>query len=181
LIVEEIYLKGCYLIKPEVFEDERGFFMETFNKNAFEKEFALKLNFVQDNESLSKKGVLRGLHFQKEEYAQAKLVRVVYGEVLDVVIDLRVNSETYGKYYKTVLNAQNKNQLYIPKGFAHGFLTLSETAIFSYKCDEYYNRVSEGGIIYNDPDLAVDWEFPEAEIVVSKKDKELPLFKDLKK
>ncbi|NAS31621.1 dTDP-4-dehydrorhamnose 3,5-epimerase [Flavobacteriaceae bacterium R38] len=181
MIVEETNLSGCYLIKPRIFEDDRGFFMETFNDVAFEEKLGFKPIFVQDNQSTSGKGVLRGLHFQTGNHAQAKLVRVISGKVLDVVVDLRKNSKTYGNHYKTVLSEENNYQLYIPKDFAHGFLTLSEKAVFSYKCDAYYNKQSEGGIIYNDPDLDIDWGTLETEIILSDKDKALPLFKELVK
>ncbi len=178
LEIEQTPLKDCFLIKPSVFEDQRGSFFESYNKEIFEKATGLHIDFVQDNQSVSSRGVLRGFHFQRGEYAQAKLVRSVLGEVLDVVVDLRPGSPTYKMNFKVVLSAENNLQLFVPAGFAHGFLTLSESSIFSYKCDKYYNREAEGGIIWNDPTLAVNWNFPKAEIILSKKDASLPTFKE---
>ena len=176
--VKETKLKGCYLINPRVFNDHRGEFFEVFKKNEFEALLGQRLDFVQDNHSVSRKGVLRGLHFQEGENAQAKLVRVVKGEVLDVVVDLREESPTYGQHYKTRLSSTNRKILFIPRGMAHGFLSLTEEAIFTYKCDNYYNMKEEAGIIFNDPDLNIDWEYPTAELILSDKDLELPYFKD---
>tara|TARA_R110000868_G_scaffold150482_2_gene373718 strand:- start:164 stop:715 length:552 start_codon:yes stop_codon:yes gene_type:complete len=175
--VEETYLKGCFVITPKVFQDDRGFFLESFNKLKFEKETGVYTNFVQDNLSKSSKGVLRGLHFQTGEYAQAKLVSVIKGKVLDVCVDLRKGSPTFGKHVSIVLDHLNKKQLYIPKGFAHGFLVLEDDTIFSYKCDNYYNKESETGIIYNDIDLDIDWSFSENQFIISEKDKQLTSFK----
>jgi dTDP-4-dehydrorhamnose 3,5-epimerase len=138
----------------------------------------IQVNFVQDNESASTKGVLRGLHYQTGEHAQAKLVRVIEGVVLDIVVDLRKDSKTYGEQFSIELSASNKMQLFVPKGFAHGFIVLSDTAIFSYKCDNYYNKASEGGIIYNDKHLNIDWELPESQFIISDKDLELPTFEN---
>ncbi|MBW2961534.1 dTDP-4-dehydrorhamnose 3,5-epimerase [Mesonia aestuariivivens] len=176
--IEKTLLKDCFIIKPRVFEDDRGSFFESYNHETFKKETGLEVTFVQDNQSTSKKGTLRGFHLQKGEHAQAKLVRVVKGEVMDVVIDLRDNSETYGKTFSIILNEQNNQQLFVPKGLAHGFITLSAEAIFAYKCDNYYNKASESGIIYNDKTLNIDWHLPKEQLIISAKDKELPTFKD---
>lgn len=174
--IENTFLEGCFIIKPTIFKDERGSFFESFNKKKFKEVIGKNIDFVQDNQSFSTKGVLRGLHFQTGDYAQSKLVRVITGEVLDVAVDLRPDSSTFGKYFSIVLNDQNNYQLFIPKGFAHGFVTLSKQAIFSYKCDNYYHQPSESGIIYNDPDLNIDWKMKESEVVLSEKDKQLPFF-----
>ncbi len=179
MIVKETTLKGCYIIEPAIHKDDRGYFFESFHKEKFEKAINEKIRFVQDNQSRSKRGVLRGIHFQKGEYAQAKLVRVLHGEVLDVVVDLRRDSKTFGQHEAVILSASNKKQLFVPKGFGHGFITLSETSEFAYKCDQYYHKESESGIIYNDPTLGIDWRLPESEIIVTQKDKELPSFKAL--
>ena len=179
MIVEEIYLKGAYLLKPNVINDERGCFMETFNAEKFRREIGFLPEFVQDNQSRSKKGVLRGLHFQKGAYAQAKLIQVIKGEVLDVIVDIRENSETFGEYYKVILNDISHEQLYIPRGFAHGFVALSDEVIFSYKCDNFYHKDAESGIAYDDEFLNIDWEFPTEEMIISSKDKLLPSFKEL--
>ena len=167
-------LEGCFIIEPAVFYDERGYFMESFNEARFEKESGQKVHFVQDNQSYSTKGVLRGLHYQTGEYAQAKLVRVLEGEVLDVAVDIRPESKTYGKYEAVVLTAKNHRQFFVPRGFAHGFLVLSETATFFYKCDNFYNKESEGGIIYNDSSLNINWQMPKEDLIISEKDKVLP-------
>lgn len=177
--IQSTFIEGCFIIKPKVFKDERGLFLETFNKKIFEEISGVKVDFVQDNQSISKRGVLRGLHFQTGEYAQAKLVHVIQGEVLDVAVDLRPGSKTYKKYFSIILNDQNNLQLFIPKGFAHGFLTLSESAVFAYKCDNYYCQSAESGIIYNDPDIAIDWKLSTSEIILSKKDRNLLPFKDI--
>lgn len=180
MTVRETYLKGCYVIEPRIFEDERGYFFESFNEDRFNEVIGENINFVQDNESLSSKGVLRGLHYQIGEHAQAKLVRVIKGSVLDVVVDIRKDSKTYGKQFSIELSEDNKTQLFVPRGFAHGFIVLSDTAIFSYKCDNYYNKESEGGIIYNDHTLNIDWQLPEADFLISDKDKVLPTFENSK-
>ncbi|WP_422106667.1 dTDP-4-dehydrorhamnose 3,5-epimerase [Winogradskyella sp.] len=177
MIVKETALEGCYIIQPRVFEDKRGYFIESFNKKAFQEATGLEVDFVQDNESQSSKGVLRGLHYQRGEYAQAKLVRVVKGKVLDIAVDLRENSETFGKHVSIELSEENKQQLFVPRGFAHGFVVLSATALFSYKCDNYYNVNAESGIIYNDPYLNIDWRLPKDQIVISDKDMVLPNLK----
>ncbi|MDM1367442.1 dTDP-4-dehydrorhamnose 3,5-epimerase [Myroides marinus] len=169
-------INECIVIEPKVFFDERGYFFESFNERVFEEKTGLNVRFIQDNQSKSSKGVLRGLHYQRGEYQQAKLVRVLQGEVLDVVLDLRKDSSTYGKHFTQVLSDENFTQVYIPRGCAHGFIVKSETAIFSYKCDNVYNKESEGGIIYNDPSLGIDWEYDLNEVIVSDKDKDLPLF-----
>uniref|UniRef100_UPI00404B19CF dTDP-4-dehydrorhamnose 3,5-epimerase n=1 Tax=Flavobacterium sp. TaxID=239 RepID=UPI00404B19CF len=174
----ETNLKGCFLIEPKLFLDERGYFMESFNERAFQDKTGILAHFVQDNESKSTKGVLRGLHYQTGSHAQAKLVRVLEGEVYDVVVDIRPESETFGQQYGVLLSAKNQKQLFVPRGFAHGFLVLSETATFFYKCDNFYNKESEGGIIFNDSSLNIDWQFPENELIISDKDKVQPLFKN---
>ncbi len=174
-------LEGCYIIEPKVFADERGYFMESFNENTFQKGTETSTHFVQDNQSFSSKGVLRGLHYQVGEHAQAKLIRVLSGEVLDIAVDIRSNSKTYGKHVSIVLSGENQKQLFIPKGFAHGFLVLSKTATFFYKCDNFYNKESEGGIIYNDPTLNIDWGFLEKELLISEKDKVQPTLDKAKK
>ena len=176
---EETYLKGCFVIFPKVFEDKRGCFFEIFNQRKFKEQTGISVNFIQDNQSESIKGVLRGLHFQKGEFAQAKLVRVIKGKVLDVCLDLRMNSPTFGKHYSIILDDEENKQLFIPRGFAHGFIVLSETAIFSYKCDVFYNKESEMGITYNDPDLNIDWQLSPEEFIISKKDLILPKLKDI--
>lgn len=178
LEIEKTPLKDCFLLKPAVFEDNRGTFSESYNKERFEEALGLQIDFVQDNQSTSSRGVLRGFHYQTGEYAQAKLVRCVFGEVLDVVIDLRPGSPTYKMNFKAVLSSENNHQLFVPKGFAHGFLTLSESSVFSYKCDQYYNKEAEAGIIWNDPILKVNWDFPVKDIILSEKDAALPKFKD---
>lgn len=165
-------IKDLVVIEPKVFEDQRGYFFEAYNKNVFH-ELGLDYDFVQDNQSYSTKGVLRGLHFQKQ-YPQAKLVRVLQGEVFDVAVDLRKDSPTYGKWYGVTLNAENKKMFMIPRGFAHGFLVLSDTAVFSYKCDDFYHPNDEGGIMYNDPDIGVEWPKIDTEYILSEKDREHP-------
>ena len=170
-------LDGCIVLSPTLFSDDRGGFYEAYKKTILDDFLGYKVEFVQDNESFSSKGVLRGLHFQKGVYAQAKLVRVVQGAVLDVAVDLRLESPTYGQHFSIELSSENKKQLFIPRGFAHGFVVLSDTALFSYKCDNYYNKASESGIIYNDPTLNIDWKLPDEQLQLSKKDLELPQFK----
>jgi dTDP-4-dehydrorhamnose 3,5-epimerase len=170
-------LEGCYIIEPKVIKDDRGYFMESFNENTFQKGIGQAIHFVQDNQSFSSKGVLRGLHYQVGEYSQAKLVRVLSGEVLDVAVDIRPNSKTFGEHVSVLLTAENQTQFFVPRGFAHGFLVLSETATFFYKCDNFYNKESEGGIIYNDKTINIDWDFPEKELIISEKDKVQPELK----
>jgi dTDP-4-dehydrorhamnose 3,5-epimerase len=174
----ETNLEGCFEIDPNVFGDERGYFYEAFNAKTFQEVTGVKPDFVQDNQSKSKKGVFRGLHFQAPPYAQAKLVRVISGEVLDVAVDIRKGSPTYGQHHAVVLSAENKKQFYLPRGFAHGFLVLSESAEFFYKCDNYYHQPSDGGIRFNDPSLEIDWQMDEGDIILSEKDKNLPFFVD---
>lgn len=171
----ETKLGGGFLIEPTIHEDSRGYFFETFRQSLFSQK-GLKYDFVQDNESKSQKGVLRGLHFQRGAFAQAKLVRVITGSVLDVIVDLRKDSPTFGEHYKVVLSEQNKLQLLVPRGFAHGFLVLENDTIFSYKCDNFYNKDAEGGVLFNDSHLNIDWEMPENELILSDKDKLLPPF-----
>ncbi|HLV38820.1 dTDP-4-dehydrorhamnose 3,5-epimerase [Xanthomarina sp.] len=180
MTVLETKLQGCFILEPRIFEDERGYFFESFNQEKFNRATSLNVNFIQDNESYSTKGVLRGLHYQTGDFAQAKLVRVIKGSVLDIAVDIRKESPTFGQYVALELTEDNKKQLYIPRGFAHGFVVLSETAIFSYKCDNYYNKESEGGIIYNDPTLNIDWQLPEKSLLVSEKDRVLPKLADAK-
>ena len=176
--VEETPLKDCFLIKPTIFEDHRGIFLETYHRKRLAELTGIDAEFVQDNQSVSSYGVLRGLHYQKGDFAQTKIVRVIFGKVLDVVVDLRPDSPTFKKTYSAILDDQNLYQLYVPKGFGHGFLTLSEKSVFAYKCDDYYRPGSEGGIIYNDPDLNIDWNFPEDKMILSEKDKNLSTFKE---
>lgn len=176
--IKETNLKGCFVIQPKIFRDQRGSFYESFNQNEFNRKLNLNIQFVQDNESLSTKGVLRGLHYQRGEFAQAKLVRVVKGRILDVVVDIRKNSKTFGQYFSIELTATNLKQLFIPRGFAHGFIVLEDNTVFSYKCDNYYNKSSEAGIIYNDSELNIDWKIKKQDIILSEKDKELPSFKN---
>ena len=177
----ETKLKGCFLLEPKIILDERGYFMESFNENTFQKGIGQPVHFVQDNQSYSTRGVLRGLHYQTGENAQAKLVRVLQGEVLDVAVDIRPESDTYGQHVAVLLSAENQKQLFIPRGFAHGFVVLSETATFFYKCDNFYNKESEGGIIFNDPSLQIDWQLSESELLISEKDNILTVLKEAKK
>ncbi|WP_109302023.1 dTDP-4-dehydrorhamnose 3,5-epimerase [Aquimarina sp. AU474] len=178
--VEPTFIEGCFIIKPKIFEDQRGSFFESFNSQQFLEKTGLQIDFVQDNQSISSKGTLRGLHFQTGDFAQTKLVRVVLGEVLDVAVDLRPESQTYGKHFSIILNDKNNFQLFVPRGFAHGFITLSDTAIFAYKCDNYYHKPSELGVKYNDSSLKIDWKTDPSEILLSEKDNVLPYLKELK-
>ena len=170
-------IEGLLIIEPRVFGDERGYFFESYSERDF-TEAVGPVKFVQDNESKSRYGVLRGLHFQKEPYAQAKLVRVVSGAVLDVAVDLRKGSPTFGQHFSVELTGENHRQFFIPKGFAHGFCVLSEEVVFQYKCDEFYHPEAEGGIAWDDPDLAIDWRLPAADLILSSKDLHHPLFRD---
>ena len=172
-------IKDLIILEPKISEDDRGYFLESFNQKKFE-EIAGKVLFVQDNESKSSFGVLRGLHFQKPPFTQAKLVRCINGKVLDVALDLRKKSETYGKYFTILLSSENKKQLFIPRGFAHGFIVLSDTAIFSYKVDNKYSPSHELGLKWNDSELNIDWNIDEKSVIVSTKDSKLPLFSDFK-
>lgn len=174
MIVNETKLEGCFILEPTKYADSRGYFFESFNEAKFEELTGQNGHFVQDNQSASTYGVIRGLHFQKGEFAQAKLVRVLEGVVLDVAVDIRVGSATYGQWVGVELSAENNLQLYIPRGFAHGFSVLSETAVFAYKCDNIYNKESEGGLRYDDPQLNIDWQIPEEKINLSEKDILLP-------
>ena len=178
MIITETSLKDCFIIEPRVFQDSRGYFFESFNQEKFCKGIGNKIEFVQDNESFSSRGVIRGLHFQTGEFAQAKLVRVVKGTVLDVAVDIRKESSTFGKYIAVELTEENKKQLFIPRGFAHGFAVLSETAIFSYKCDNFYKKEAEAGIIYNDSSLNIDWKIAKEEAQLSEKDLILPTLEE---
>lgn len=174
-------LEGCFIIEPKIIQDERGYFMESFNENTFQKGTGKAVHFVQDNQSFSSKGVFRGLHYQTGEHAQAKLVRVLQGEVLDVVVDIRPDSKTFGEHVSVLLTGENQTQFFVPRGFAHGFLVLSDTATFFYKCDNFYNKESEGGIIYNDPSINIDWQFPTDKLLISEKDLILPTLENAKK
>jgi dTDP-4-dehydrorhamnose 3,5-epimerase len=169
--------QGLLIFEPKVFEDSRGYFFESYNRKIFSAE-GVEINFIQDNQASSSYGVVRGLHFQNEPHTQTKLIRVLSGEILDAVIDIRKNSSTYGKAYTIILSAENKKQLLVPKGFAHGYSVLSETAEVFYKCDEFYHKESEGGIAWNDPALLIDWQIPADKIIVSEKDQMYPALKD---
>ena len=172
-------IEGLAVIEPSVFGDHRGYFFEAFNQRTFNEEVA-PVVFVQDNESKSSYGVVRGLHFQRPPYAQAKLVRVVKGKVLDVAVDLRKGSPTFGKYVAMELSEDNHRQMFIPRGFAHGFSVLSDEVIFQYKCDNYYAPQSEGAIAWDDPDLAIDWQVPSDKVILSEKDSKHPVLNDIK-
>lgn len=178
--VTETHLEGCFIIEPNVFGDSRGNFFESFNAQIFKELTGLDVCFVQDNQSISQRGVLRGLHFQKRQHAQAKLVRVIKGKVLDVVVDVRPESSTYGQVFSIELSDRNNKQLFVPRGFAHGFSVLENDTIFAYKCDNYYNKESESGIIFNDADLNIDWHLDLNEIMLSDKDKKLKSLKELR-
>jgi len=169
--IEETKLEGCFIVRPKVFEDSRGYFFESFNQELFEKTIGSSVNFIQDNEAMSNYGVVRGLHFQKGDFAQAKLVRVVRGSVLDVVIDYRQDSKTYLQSFSIELSAENHLQLFVPRGFAHGYSVLEDHTIFTYKCDNFYNKESEGGLNLADPKLQIDWKIPVADRIISEKDK----------
>jgi len=170
-------IEGLIIIQPLVFPDERGFFMESYSKKVF-TENGIDIEFVQDNHSRSTKGVLRGLHFQKPPFAQDKLVRCTKGEVLDVAVDIRKDSPTFGQYESVLLSEENKTMFFIPKGFAHGFLVLSEIADFQYKCSNFYNKESENGLLFNDPELKIDW--PQMDLILSDKDKLWPTLSEIK-
>ncbi len=175
--ITETNIDGLVIIEPKIFGDARGYFMETFQKNTFNSNVT-ETEFIQDNESKSSKGVLRGLHFQLPPYQQAKLVRVIEGEVLDVAVDLRKDSKTYGQHYSILLSGENKKQFFVPRGFAHGFVVLSETAIFSYKVDNLYAPTHDSGILWNDETLNIDWNIDIELVQLSEKDKNLSSFKD---
>nr|WP_315255292.1 dTDP-4-dehydrorhamnose 3,5-epimerase [uncultured Flavobacterium sp.] len=172
--IEETFIKGLVIIEPTVFEDERGCFFESYSKTKFE-DLGIEIEFVQDNQSFSKRGTLRGLHYQNPPFAQIKLVRVLEGEIIDVAVDLRKDSPTYGKAFSVLLSAVNKKQLLVPHGFAHGFSVISRTATVMYKCDQYYNKASEGGVRFDDPTLNIDWGMNLKRAIVSEKDQVLPL------
>ncbi len=178
--LEKTNLEDCFILTPKGFEDERGTFSETFNAKNFLDQTGIAVTFVQDNESVSKYGVVRGLHFQTGVHGQTKLVRVVKGSVLDVVVDLRKESPSFGKSFSIVLSGENKKQLFVPRGFAHGFSVLEDNTVFAYKCDGYYNKQSERGIVYNDATLAIDWHLSSTAMIISKKDLELPTFAGIK-
>ena len=173
--LETTFIKDLVILSPAVFEDERGYFFEAYNKEKL-TDLGISIDFVQDNQSFSQKGTLRGLHYQNPDFAQTKLVRVLQGEIMDVAVDLRKDSPTYGKHFGIRLSAENKKQLLVPQGFAHGFSVLSETALVFYKCDQFYNKASEGGIRYDDPTLNIDWGMDLATAIVSEKDQILPTF-----
>lgn len=173
--IEQTPIPDLVILTPAVFEDERGYFFESYSKSKLER-LGIHIDFVQDNQSFSKRGTLRGLHYQNPPFAQTKLVRVLQGEIMDVAVDLRKDSPTFGKYFGIVLSSENKKQLLVPQGFAHGFSVLSETAVVSYKCDQYYNKQSEGGIRFDDVTLNIDWGMDLNEAIVSEKDLILPDF-----
>ena len=178
--IEESPLKGSFVIQPKVFEDHRGYFLESFNQRLLDNALGYSPQFVQDNQSKSKYGVLRGLHLQLGEYAQAKLVRAIGGDILDIIVDVRPNSPQFGEHYSLVLSADNKKQLFIPRGFAHGFAVLTETATIHYKADNYYKNNAESGLLYNDPELNIDWRIPIEDIITSEKDLLLPTLSQFK-
>ncbi|WP_226389654.1 dTDP-4-dehydrorhamnose 3,5-epimerase [Penaeicola halotolerans] len=177
--VVQTKLKDCWVFIPKLIQDDRGYFFESYQAEKFKEATSLSPLFVQDNQSKSVKGVLRGLHFQSGEHAQAKLVSVLQGAVLDVAVDLRKDSPTFGQYHAEVLTAENKHQLFIPRGFAHGFLVLSDTAEFFYKCDNYYHRAADGGVRFDDPSIGIDWGVPMENLILSEKDRNLPYLKDM--
>ncbi len=175
--LKETKLQGCYILEPIKYGDSRGYFFESFNERVFQQLSGTNTHFVQDNQSFSTKGVLRGLHAQTGEHAQAKLVRVLHGEVLDVAVDARKDSPTFGQHETVLLSAANNLQLFIPRGFLHGFVVLSDTAEFFYKCDNFYHKESECGVKFDDPDLGINWILPPNELIISDKDTVLPSFK----
>lgn len=181
LNVTKCEIEGVFVLEPKVFGDQRGYFLESYSNRDFKEATGLDIDFVQDNESMSSKGVLRGLHFQKSPHAQAKLVRVVKGAVQDVAVDIRPDSPTFGKYVSVVLSGENKKSLFIPEGFAHGFLVLEDDTIFQYKCSDYYAPSSEGSVKWNDPQIGIEWMLPEQEYLISDKDKIAPPFSSLVK
>jgi dTDP-4-dehydrorhamnose 3,5-epimerase len=176
MVIKEVQIQGLIVVQPDVFYDPRGYFFESYNKEKF-KECGIKEDFVQDNQSMSAKGILRGLHFQNPPFAQGKLLSVIKGSVLDVAVDIRKGSPTFGKHFSVVLSGENKTMFWVPAGFAHGFLSLEDNTIFSYKCTQTYNKESEGSIRWNDPDINIDWGINQP--LVSEKDQIAPLFKDL--
>lgn len=178
MTVSKTNIDGVLIIEPRVFGDARGYFFESYNARDFREQTGIEVGFVQDNESRSSRGVVRGLHFQKPPFAQAKLVRVVEGKVLDVAVDIRKGSPTYGQHVAVELSADNKFQFFMPKGIAHGFAVLSDVAVFQYKCDEYYHPEAEGAIAWDDPTLAIDWRIAHSEALLSEKDRHHPMFND---
>lgn len=175
--IEETFLKDLVIVEPIIFGDERGYFFESYNKTKF-RNLGIDIEFVQDNQSFSKKGTLRGLHYQNPPFAQTKLIQVLQGEIMDVVVDLRKESSTYKKVFSIILSGENKKQLLVPQGFAHGFSVISETASVMYKCDQFYNKASEGGIKFDDPSLNIDWGMDIKEAIVSEKDQILPFIEN---
>ena len=174
MTIEESPIKGCFVIQPSVFEDHRGYFYESFNQKLLDEALGYSPQFVQDNQSQSSYGVLRGLHLQIGKWAQAKLIRAVEGQILDVVVDVRIDSPQFGEHFSMELSAENKQQIFLPRGFAHGFAVLSDKATIHYKADNYYNKESESGLLYNDPKLNIDWQVPSEAIITSEKDLVLP-------
>jgi len=181
LTFESLDIEGLVLIRPDIYLDDRGYFFESFRQDLLNQHLGYEVNFIQDNESKSSYGILRGLHFQIPPFSQSKLVRVIKGEVLDVAVDIRKSSKTYGQHKAVRLSGDNKHQLFIPKGFAHGFIVLSDIAYFSYKVDSLYSPENEGGVVFNDKDLKIDWLIDQRKISVSQKDLNLPKFRDLEK
>ena len=173
MIIEKCEIEGLLVIKPRIHEDDRGYFFEAYNQATFKEKAGIDVNFIQDNESKSKYGTLRGIHFQRSPFEQAKLVRVTSGKVLDVAVDLRSSSPTFGQWKSIVLSEENKTQLFVPRGFGHGFVVLSDSAVFSYKVDNPYSAESDGGILWNDDNLNIDWKIPKTDIILSNKDKDL--------
>lgn len=180
MIVQQTNLKGCYVIEPKMILDQRGYFFESYNQIEFKKKTERSFNVVQTNQSKSNKGVLRGFHFQEGDKAQAKLVRVLSGKVQDVCVDLRPKSKTFGQSFSIILDATENKQLFIPRGFAHGFLVLENNTVFSYMCDNFYNRRAESGIAYNDPELNINWLLDDKNLILSNKDKQLQTLSDFK-
>lgn len=176
--VEQTPLQDCYIIHDTVFADPRGYFFESFNQQTFYQLTGINVSFVQDNQSKSSRGVLRGMHYQQGEFAQAKLVRVIQGSVIDAVVDMRQNSPTFGKSFSIELTASNHQQLFVPRGFAHGFVVKEDETIFFYKCDNYYNKASEAGLIYNDSTANINWQFNIDDVLLSDKDRILPTFSE---
>lgn len=176
--IEQTTLQDCYLCHPTVFSDDRGYFFERYNKQKFNEALGQEIHFVQDNQAKSNYGVIRGLHFQKGQYAQAKLVSVLQGSVLDVAVDLRKNSPSFGKTYTVILSGENKLNLFLPRGFAHGYSVLEDNTIFFYKCDNFYNKESEGGLYFDDPFLNIDWQIPSDKRILSDKDVVLPKWEE---
>ncbi|PWG05605.1 dTDP-4-dehydrorhamnose 3,5-epimerase [Polaribacter aquimarinus] len=178
MLIKKTSLEGCYLLQPKKIEDHRGAFILNFNKKEFEEAIKQKVDFVLENESISNYGVVRGLHMQKGQFSQAKLVRVVHGAILDVVVDARIDSPTFGETFSQILSAENNYQLFIPRGFLHGFSVLQDKTKVNYKCDNYYFPAAEDGVVFNDSDLKIDWKIVENDVILSEKDKKLPSFKD---